>query len=126
MISALGAQVFAQPACFSLYFGFALGDVRDSPNARLALVSLYVVDFLSLLATVLLQGSIPSGPAYLSPRNPAKEFSAVLRFLCLDFFRFPRTGSTKICLEAGSRTARQFACCYAKADVNVLSVLKKA
>ena len=35
----------------------------------------------------------------LPPRNPVKEVSAA-PVLCLDFFRFPRTGSTKTCLEA--------------------------
>ena len=50
----MGAQVFAHsPHGFSFYVGFASGAFRDSPNATLALVSLYTVVFLLLLATVL-------------------------------------------------------------------------
>ena len=69
---------------------------------------------------------IPLGPPYLAATQPRERAFRSAPVLCLDFFRFPRTGSTKICLEAGSRTARQSVCCYAKADVNMLSVLKKA
>jgi hypothetical protein len=89
VISALGAQVFAHsPHGFSFYFGFASGAFRDSPNATLALVSLYTVVFLLLLATVLFEGDgfvSRSDHHIWPPRNPVKELSAALRFFVSTF-----------------------------------------
>src|SRR5262245_26595530 len=71
---------------------FAIGAWTGFRPMLLAPVSLYAVDFLSLLATVLLQGRvrIPLGPAYWVARQPRERaFRSALGSLSR-LFPFPR------------------------------------
>ena len=65
-----------------------------SPDATLARVSLYTVDFLSLLATVLFSGtgSNPVGPPNLGDTTQFGERAPQRSGSFLDFFRFPLQG----------------------------------